>query len=120
MLDFLRAFAAIIRSNRKDVTQCKEDEGIQSIRKSLSIDPKSIYIALPLKKWKKIRTRKVSYYWTRKNSNFYFNDQIKNQEEIKKRKQESINGTKSLLKGVYIGNISSNYQDLYMYLHIIY
>ena len=48
-----------------------------------------------------------------KNSNITFNDQIQNQEEMKKRKQELINGTKNLLKGVYVGNISSNYQDSY-------
>ncbi len=48
-----------------------------------------------------------------KNSNITFNDQIQNQEEMKKRKQELINGSKNLLKGVYVGNISSNYQDSY-------
>ena len=48
-----------------------------------------------------------------KNSHITFNDQIQNKEEMKKRKQELINGSKNLLKGVYIGNISSNYQESY-------
>ena len=30
---------------------------------------------------------------------------------MKKRKQKLINGTKNILKGEYVGNISSNYQD---------
>ena len=39
--------------------------------------------------------------------------QEKKKKEKKKRKQEIINGTRNLLKGVYVGNISSNYQDSY-------
>ena len=42
-----------------------------------------------------------------------FNDQIQNQDEMKKRKQELVNGSKNLLQGIYVGNISSNYQDSY-------
>jgi hypothetical protein len=42
-----------------------------------------------------------------------YNDNIKNQEEIKKRKMELINGTKNLLKGIYNNTTSSCYQEVY-------
>ena len=32
---------------------------------------------------------------------------------MKKRKQELVNGQKNLLKGIYTGNVTSNYQDSY-------
>ena len=48
-----------------------------------------------------------------RNSGVIFNDQIQNQEEMKKRKQELFNGTKNLLQGIYVGKVSSNYQDSY-------
>jgi hypothetical protein len=48
-----------------------------------------------------------------KKSGVVFNDQIQNQDEMKKRKQELVNGSKNLLQGIYVGNISSNYQDSY-------
>ena len=46
-------------------------------------------------------------------SGVVFNDQIQNQEEMKKRKKELVNCTKNLLQGIYVGNVSSNYQDSY-------
>lgn len=42
-----------------------------------------------------------------------YNDNIKNQEENKKRKMELINGTKNLLKGIYNNTNSSCYQEVY-------
>jgi hypothetical protein len=42
-----------------------------------------------------------------------YNDNIKNQEEIKRRKMELINGTKNLLKGIYNNTSSSCYQEVY-------
>ena len=48
-----------------------------------------------------------------KNSGIVFNDQIQNQEEMKKRKQELMNGNKNLLKGIYKDTMSSCYQEDY-------
>jgi hypothetical protein len=45
--------------------------------------------------------------------NILYNDNIQNQEEIKKRKQELINGTKNLLKGIYNNTSASHYQETY-------
>ena len=41
------------------------------------------------------------------------NDNFRNQEEIKKKKLELMNGNKGLLKGVYNGATSSSYQETY-------
>ncbi len=32
---------------------------------------------------------------------------------MKKRKEELVNGNRSLIKGIYVGNMSSNYQKYY-------
>lgn len=48
-----------------------------------------------------------------KNDMSVYNDNIKNQEEIKRRKMELINGTKNLLKGIYNNTTSSCYQEIY-------
>jgi hypothetical protein len=42
-----------------------------------------------------------------------YNDQIQNNEETKKRKEELVRGQKNLLKGIY-GNVNTSvYQDIY-------
>ena len=45
-----------------------------------------------------------------RNAGIVFNDQIANAEEMKKRKEELVNGNRNLLKGIYVGNMSSNCQ----------
>jgi hypothetical protein len=42
-----------------------------------------------------------------------YNNSIRNQEEIKQRKMELINGSKNLLKGIYNNTTSSCYQEVY-------
>jgi hypothetical protein len=46
-------------------------------------------------------------------NNTVYNDNIGNLDEIKKRKQELVNGKKNLLKGIYNNNTSSCYQETY-------
>jgi hypothetical protein len=46
-------------------------------------------------------------------NDFLYNNQIENLNEIKKRKQELVNGNKNLLKGIYVGATSSLYQDTF-------
>ena len=111
---------ATIRSNRKFVTQYSEDyqdskpwdkfssqatvvERSQAPIKSTTIEEMQARLDL----------ERQEIMEKEKKSGVVFNDQIQNQEEMKKRKQELVNGSKNLLKGIYVGNISSNYQDSY-------
>ena len=120
VLDFLRSFLATIRSNRKDVTQYKEDyrnpkpwEKFNSQATFIDRAQVPIHNVTIEEMQAKLELERQAIIEQEKNSNIAFNDQIQNQEEMKKRKQELINGTRNLLKGVYVGNISSNYQDSY-------
>ena len=120
VLDFLRSFLATIRSNRKDVTQYKEDyrnpkpwEKFNSQATFIDRAQVPIHNVTIEEMQAKLELERQAIIEQEKNSNITFNDQIQNQEEMKKRKQELINGSKNLLKGVYVGNISSNYQDSY-------
>ena len=47
------------------------------------------------------------------NTSSIINDNFRNQEEIKQKKLELMNGNKGLLKGVYNGATSSSYQEVY-------
>ena len=120
VLDFLRSFLATIRSNRKDVTQYKEDyrnpkpwEKFNSQATFIDRATVPIHNITIEEMQARLELERQGIIEQEKNSNITFNDQIQNQEEMKKRKQELINGSKNLLKGIYVGNISSNYQDSY-------
>ena len=120
VLDFLRSFLATIRSNRKDVTQYKEDyrnpkpwEKFNSQATFIDRAQVPIHNVTIEEMQARLELERQAIIEQEKNSDVTFNDQIQNQEEMKKRKQELINGSKNLLKGVYIGNISTNYQESY-------
>ena len=116
----MRSFLATIRSNRKDVTQYKEDyrnpkpwEKFNSQATFIERAQVPIHNVTIEEMQAKLELERQAIIEQEKNSGVTFNDQIQNQEEMKKRKQELINGNKNLLKGIYAGNLSSNYQDSY-------
>ena len=120
VLDFLRSFLATIRSNRTGVTQYREDyknpkpwDKFNSQATFVDRAQVPIHHVTIEEMQAKLEMERQKIIEQEKNSDVQFNDQIQNQEEMKKRKMELINGNKNLLKGVYVGNISSNYQESY-------
>ena len=120
VLDFLRSFLATIRSNNKFVTQYSDDYKSSKPWDKYSANPTIIerkpipYHTTSIEEMQaKLELERQKILEKEKNSGIVFNDQIQNQEEMKKRKQELVNGNKNLLKGIYVGNVSSNYQDSY-------
>lgn len=121
VLDFLRSFLATIRSNRKFVTKYSED-----YKDSKPWDKFSTHATFLGNKnviqthnptieemQARLALEKQAILDKERESNIIFNDQIQNQEEIKKRKQELVAGNKNLLKGIYKENMSTCYQDYY-------
>ena len=120
VLDFLRSFLATIRSNRTGVTQYREDyknpkpwDKFNSQATFVDRAQVPIHHVTIEEMQAKLEMERQKIIEQEKNSDVQFNDQIQNQEEMKKRKMELMNGNKNLLKGVYVGNLSSNYQDSY-------
>ena len=119
-LDFLRSFLATIRSNRKFVTQYSEDyqdskpwDKFNSQATIIERAQAPIHTTTIEEMQARLELEKQEILEKEKKSGVVFNDQIQNQDEMKKRKQELVNGSKNLLQGIYVGNISSNYQDSY-------
>jgi hypothetical protein len=54
-----------------------------------------------------------SYIRSDYDANALYNDNIKNQEEMKKRKAELINGQKNLIKGINNNTNTSCYQEVF-------
>ena len=120
VLDFLRSFLATIRSNRKFVTQYSEDyqdskpwDKFNSQATIIERAQAPIHTTTIEEMQARLELEKQEILEKEKKSGVVFNDQIQNQEEMKKRKQELVNGSKNLLQGIYVGNVSSNYQDSY-------
>ena len=120
VLDFLRSFLATIRSNRKFVTQYSEDyqdskpwDKFNSQATIIERAQVPIHTTTIEEMQARLELEKQEILEKEKKSGVVFNDQIQNQDEMKKRKQELVNGSKNLLQGIYVGNISSNYQDSY-------
>lgn len=120
VLEFLRSFMATIRCNRKFVTQYSEDyrdcKPWDKYTVQATFDDRAqIETHNPTieEMQAKLEMERQAIIDKERNSGITFNDQIQNQEEMKKRKKELVNGQKNLLKGIYAGNISSNYQDSY-------
>ena len=120
VLDFLRSFLATIRANRKFVTQYRED--YQNAKpwdkfktESAKVEREKIPTHNPTieEMQAKLELERQKIIDFEKNSGIVFNDQISNNEEMKKRKEELVNGNRNLLKGIYVGNMSTNYQDSY-------
>ena len=121
VLDFLRSFLATIRSNRKFVTQYSED--YQNSKPWDKFSTHATFIenrnAVPTSNQtieemqERLALEKQAILDKEKNSGIVYNDQIQNQEEMKKRKQELMNGNKNLLKGIYKDTMSSCYQEYY-------
>jgi hypothetical protein len=127
VLEFLRSFLATIRSNRKFVTQYSEDykdsKPWDKFKSQATIIERSnvpTHTTTIEEMQARLELERQEILEKEKNSGIVFNDQIQNQEEMKKRKQELVNGSKNLLQGIYIGNISSNYQDSYKYVYFFY
>ena len=120
VLDFLRSFLATIRSNRKFVTQYSEDyqdskpwDKFNSQATIIERAQAPVHTTTIEEMQARLELEKQEILEKEKKSGVVFNDQIQNQDEMKKRKQELVNGSKNLLQGIYVGNISSNYQDSY-------
>ena len=121
VLDFLRSFLATIRSNRKFVTQYSEDYKNSKPWDKFSthatfIDNRNVvptYNPTIEEMQERLALEKQAIIDKERNSGIVFNDQIQNQEEIKKRKEELVNGNKNLLKGIYKDTMSSCYQEDY-------
>ena len=120
VLDFLRSFLATIRANRKFVTQYNED--YQDAKpwdkfktESAKVEREKIPTHNPTieEMQARLELERQAIIDKEKNSGIVFNDQISNAEEMKKRKEELVNGNRNLLKGIYVGNMSTNYQDSY-------
>ena len=116
----MRSFLSTIRSNRTGVTQYKEDyknpkpwEKFNSQATFVERAQVPIHHVTSEEMQAKLEMERQAIIEQEKNSDVQFNDQIQNQEEMKKRKMELINGNKNLLKGIYAGNICSNYQESY-------
>jgi uncharacterized FlgJ-related protein len=111
---------ATIRANRKFVTQYREDYQNTKPSDRFSAEPifaerAKIQTHNPTieEMQAKLELERQSIIEKEKAAGIVFNDQIANNEEIKKRKEELVNGQKNLLKGIYQGNMSSVYQEDY-------
>ena len=120
VLDFLRSFLATIRANRKFVTQYREDyqkskpwDKYKS--ESAKVEREKIPTHNPTieEMQARLELERQAIIEKERNAGIIFNDQIANAEEMKKRKEELVNGNRNLLKGIYVGNMSSNYQESY-------
>ena len=120
VLDFLRSFLATIRANRKFVTQYNED--YQDAKpwdkfktESAKVEREKIPTHNPTieEMQARLELERQAIIEKERNAGIIFNDQIANAEEMKKRKEELVNGNRNLLKGIYVGNMSSNYQESY-------
>ena len=120
VLDFLRSFLATIRANRKFVTQYRED--YQNSKpwdkyksESAKVEREKIPTHNPTieEMQARLELERQAIIDKERNAGIVFNDQIANAEEMKKRKEELVNGNRNLLKGIYVGNMSSNYQESY-------
>ena len=121
VLDFLRSFLSTVRSNRKFVTQNSEKfQKFKDTDKFTSHAPfvqvkTNMKMAERVPTLEEMRTRLNldNYKFSEKDDKTIYNDNIQNMEEIKKRKQELINGNKNFLKGIYSGATSTNYQEVF-------
>ena len=120
VLDFLRSFLATIRSNRKFVTQYSEDykdsKPWDKFKSQATIIERAqipVHTTTIEEMQARLELERQEILEKERKSGIVFNDQIQNQEEMKKRKQALMNGSKNLLQGIYVGNVSSNYQDSY-------
>ena len=121
VLDFLRSFLATIRSNRKFITQYSED--YQNPRACDKFTTHATFIenkkVIPThnptieEMQERLALEKQAIIEKEKASGIVYNDQIQNQEEIKKRKMELMNGNKNMLKGIYGDSVNSCYQEDY-------
>lgn len=120
VLDFLRSFTATILSNRKFITKYSED-----YQNSKPWDKYSAHAVFTERKpiethnptieemQERLQLEKQQLIEKEKNSGIVYNDQIQNQEEIKRRKEELVNGQRNLLKGIYNNQLCTTYQDCY-------
>ena len=120
VLDFLRSFLSTIKNNTKYVTQYKDDyqdskpwDKYNSQATVIERVQPPVHTTTIEEMQAKLELERQAILEKERKSGIVFNDQIQNQEEMKKRKQELVNGQKNLLKGIYAGNVTSNYQDSY-------
>ena len=120
VLDFLRSFLATIRSNKKFVTQYTDDyqdsKPWDKFKSQATIIERAqipVHTTTIEEMQARLELERQEILEKERKAGIVFNDQIQNQEETKKRKQELMNGSKNMLKGIYVGNVSSNYQDSY-------
>ena len=120
VLDFLRSFLATIRSNKKFVTQYTDDyqdsKPWDKFKSQATIIERAqipVHTTTIEEMQARLELERQEILEKERKAGIVFNDQIQNQEETKKRKQELMNGSKNMLKGIYAGNVSSNYQDSY-------
>ena len=120
VLDFLRSFLATIRSNKKFVTQYTDDyqdskpwDKFKSQATIIERAQVPVHTTTIEEMQARLELERQEILEKERKAGIVFNDQIQNQEETKKRKQELMNGSKNMLKGIYAGNVSSNYQDSY-------
>lgn len=121
VLDFLRSFLATIRSNRKFVTKYSEDYKNSKPWDKFSTHAVYLDNRTPIavnnptieEQQERLALEKQAIIDREKNAGIVFNDQIANKEESKKRKEELMNGSKNLLKGIYNSNPITSYQDTY-------
>ena len=121
VLDFLRSFLATIRSNRKFVTQYSEDYKNSKPWDKFSTHAVYLDNRTPIEvnnptieeMQEKLALERQAILDKERNSGIVYNDQIQNQEETKKRKEELVNGQKNLLKGIYNNVTVTSYQDTF-------
>lgn len=121
VLDFLRSFLATVRSNRKFVTKYSDD--YQNSKPWDRFSTHAVYLdnRTPIavnnptieEMQERLALERQAIIEKEKNSGIIYNDQIQNQEETKKRKEELVNGQKNLLKGIYNNITVTSYQDTY-------
>ena len=120
VLEFLRSFMATIKSNRKFITQYNEDykdskpwDKYKSQATIIERSQMPVHTTTIEEMQARLELERQEILEKERKSGVSSNNQIQNQEEMKKRKQELVSGSKNILQGIYIGSISSNYQDSY-------
>jgi len=128
VLDFLRSFLSTIKSNRSFVTQKNEHyKNFKQTDKFTSHAPfvqarSTIKLSerVPTVEEMTARLNLAKAAFDANTGEVVYNDNIQNQDEMKKRKIELISGTKNLLKGIYNNTTSSNYQETFKGLPVKY
>jgi hypothetical protein len=118
----MRSFLATVRSNRKFVTQQKEQ--FSTFKNTDKFTPHAPYLLNKIEKYEE-RTPTLEEMRARLNLDSYKFEEMKTEsnygenytkmQEINERKKELTQGKKNLMKGIYSGATMTNYQETFKY-----